>query len=147
VRQQRKAEAAFLKVVAGTTAGPSDPHAEFFKQHDPALRGINAHRQATRVHTEAVRIEFASEGNVTKAALARLNETTSEACGDLFSAARVLVKTQPTTMLGAIAVLQYLADQFDKDGDCSNMPDNIDGEAWPAVFFRTLAAALIQVQP
>jgi hypothetical protein len=111
------------------------------------LRAINDHRQATRIHSEAVKIQFASEGKVTKAAYAQLVETTSEACDDLFSAARVLVKTQPTTMLGAIALLQYLAAQFDEDMDCSNMPDDIDDEAWPAVVFRTLAAALVQVQP
>lgn len=84
---------------------------------------------------------------MTRPAYARLVETTSEACDDLFSAAHALVKTQPTTMLGAIAMLQYLAAQFDEDVDCSNMLDSIDGEAWPAIFFRTLAAALVQVQP
>jgi hypothetical protein len=117
------------------------PYQEFFKQQDPALRAINDHRQATRIHSEAVKIQFASEGKVTKAAYAQLVETTSEACDDLFSAARVLVKTQPTTMLGDLAA------QFDEDMDCSNMPDDIDDEAWPAVVFRTLAAALVQVQP
>jgi hypothetical protein len=54
-------------------------------------------------------------------------------------------------MLGAIALVQYLAAQFDDEHgsgvDCANMPDSIDGEAWPAIAFRTLAAALVQVQP
>jgi hypothetical protein len=64
-----------LKIVAGTTAPPADPHEAFFKQHDPALRAINAHRQAANIHLQAVEIQFASEGKVTKAAYARLTET------------------------------------------------------------------------
>jgi hypothetical protein len=52
-----------------------------------------------------VEVQFASEGKVTKAACARLEQTTNEACDNLFAAAHALVKTQATTMLGAIAML------------------------------------------
>lgn len=120
----------------------------FFKQHDPALRAINAHRQAARILTEAVRVEFAFEGHVTKAALARLNETTREATDDVFAAGAALVKTAPTTTLGAVALLQYVSTIFDEDGlESSAMPETVDGEAWPIALFRTLASALAQVQP
>ena len=48
-----------LKIVAGTTARQADPYDEaFLKQYDPALRAINAHRQAVKIHIEAVRMEF-----------------------------------------------------------------------------------------
>ena len=42
-----------LKIVAGTTARQADPYDEaFLKQYDPALRAINAHRQAVKIHIE-----------------------------------------------------------------------------------------------
>jgi hypothetical protein len=66
----RRTASKTLRIVAGTTAPLLDPAEDFFKQHDPALRAINAHREAARTFTEAVRVEFASEGHVTKAALA-----------------------------------------------------------------------------
>jgi hypothetical protein len=56
-------------------------------------------------------------------------------------------------MLGAVALLQYLATRYDEYMDCSTimdcstMPDGIDGGPWPAIVFRTLASALVQVQP
>jgi hypothetical protein len=57
-------------------------------------------------------------------------------------------KTPPTTMLGAIAVLQYLAaNTLDDQNGVDCMPETIDGEAWPVIFFRTLASALVEVQP
>jgi hypothetical protein len=121
---RRKGATPTLRIVAGTTAlAGADPYELFLKQHDPAFLGVNAHRQAARIHSEAVKIQFASHGKVTRAA--RLTETTSEACGDQFSAARALVKTPPPTMLGVIALLQYLATLFDDEGsgvDCSSMP-------------------------
>jgi len=52
-----------LKIVAGTTARQADPYDEaFLKQYDPALRAINAHRQAVKIHIEAVRVEFCIRG-------------------------------------------------------------------------------------
>ncbi|SIO40723.1 hypothetical protein SAMN05443247_09431 [Bradyrhizobium erythrophlei] len=51
-------------------------------------------------------------------------------------------------MLGAIAVLQYLAaNTLDDQNGVDCMPETIDGEAWPVIFFRTLASALVEVQP
>jgi hypothetical protein len=82
----RSTQATFLKVVAGTTASSPDPDDELFRQHDPALRAVDTHRQAAKIFTQAVRVEFASEGHVTRAALARLNETTREATDDVFAA-------------------------------------------------------------
>jgi hypothetical protein len=137
-----------FKIVAGTTAPGADPAEEFFKQHDPALLAVNAHRQAARIYKEAVRVEFASDGKVTKAALDLLNEITREATDAVFAAGCALVKTRPTTMLGAIAMLQYLATVFDENGLESNiMPETVDDEAWPCAVFRTLASALARVQP
>ena len=114
------------------------------RPEDPAFRAIATHRQAAKAHTKAVETQFASDGKVTKDFYARLETTTSKACDDMFSAARVLVKTKPTTPPGAIAMLKYLATVFDDEGsgvDCSSMPDDIDGEAWPAFVFRTIAHA------
>jgi len=80
---------AILKIVAGTTAPVcADPAEEFFKQHDPALRAVDAHRRAARIFNEAVRVEFASYGKVTEAAYARLNEITR--------ARRMIVSPQAT---------------------------------------------------
>jgi hypothetical protein len=139
---------AILKIVAGTTAPVcADPAEEFFKQHDPALRAISAHRQATKIFDEAVSVEGESHGKVTKAAYARLEEITKEAADEMFAAARSMVTAQPTTLLGAIALLQYLATNTLDIQNCVDcMPDEIDGEEWPRVFFRTLAAALMEVQ-
>jgi hypothetical protein len=140
---------AILKIVAGTAAPVcADPAEEFFRQRYPALRAIAAQRRAARIYYEAVKIEFASDGKVTKAASARLNQITREATDECFAAGCTLVKTRPITMLGAIAMLQYLATVYDDKGtgcECSIMPDTIDGEAWPCAVFRTLAAALVQV--
>ncbi|SIO50160.1 hypothetical protein SAMN05443247_06649 [Bradyrhizobium erythrophlei] len=138
-----------FKIVAGTTAPGADPAEEFFKQHDPALRAVDAHRRAAKIFNEAVRIEFASYGKVTEAAYARLNEITRARTDDCFAAGYSLVKTQPTTMLGAIAMLQYLATLFDEPGipmESNVMPETVEGEAWPCAVFRTLASALMEVQ-
>jgi hypothetical protein len=125
----------------------ADPAEEFFRQRDPALRAIAAHRRAARIYYEAVKIEFASDGKVTKAALARLNETTKEATDDVFAAGCALATTQPTTMFGAIAMLRYLATVFDEAGiESSIMPETVDDEAWPCAVFRTLARALAAVE-
>jgi hypothetical protein len=128
------------KIVASATAHTgADPCEEFF---DPALRAISAHRHATRIFDEAVSVEGKSSGN------ARLNKITREAADIMFSAARSLVTTQPTTTLGAIALLQYLATNTLDDQNCVDcMPDRMDGEEWPRVFFRTLASALIAGLP
>jgi hypothetical protein len=137
-----------LKIVAGTTA-TADPYELMLNQHDPAFRAIDAHRQAVKILTKAVDLECASEGKVTEAALERLGETTAEAWDDIDATSRALVKTQPTTMLGAIALLQYLATQFGDDSrvDTTTMPSGTGREAWPAAIFRSLAAALVQVRP
>jgi hypothetical protein len=124
-----------------------------FKIDDRAFRAIDEHRRAAKIFVEAVRVEFASEGKVTKDALARLNETTQEATDKCFAAGASLVKTQPTTMPGAIAMLRYLATLYDDEGtgcECSIMPDTIDTsddeeEAWQVLAFRTLASALAQM--
>jgi hypothetical protein len=123
------------KIVASTTAHTgADPCEEFF---DPALRAISAHRHATRIFDEAVSVEGKSSGKITR-----------EAADIMFSAARSLVTTQPTTTLGAIALLQYLATNTLNDQNCVDcMPDRMDGEEWPRVFFRTLASALIAGLP
>ena len=113
------------------------------------MRAVNAHRQAAKIFNEAVRVEFVSYGKVTEAAYARLNEITSEATDNCFAAGYSLVKTQPTTMLGAIAMLQYLATLFDEPSipmESNVMPETVDDEAWPCAVFRTLASALAQVQ-
>ena len=48
---------------AGTTARQADPYDEaFLKQYDPALRAINAHRQAVKIHIEAACVEFCIRG-------------------------------------------------------------------------------------
>ena len=60
-----------------------------------------------------------------------------------------IILTPPQTTLGAIAVLRYLETLFDDpeaNQECTHLPEQIDGKAWPLVFFRTLAAALVQVQ-
>jgi hypothetical protein len=131
-------------VAAAIPAGARAGHAA-----DPIFAAIEAHRQAARIYYEAVRVEFASDGKVTEAASARLNETTSEATHACFAAGRALVTTQPTTMLGAIAMLQYLATAFDEPGiptESNIMPETVDDEAWTCAVFRTLASALAQVQ-
>jgi hypothetical protein len=139
-----------LKIVAGTTAraddDPNDPIYLTLNQCDPALRAIDEHRKRAKIWNEAVEIQCASEKKVTNAAYDRLAETTSEATDDLFSVARPLVTTQPTTVLGAIALLQYLVTRFDEHGDDPSMPERIDGEHWPVVAFRTLASALARMQ-
>ena len=121
--------------------------------NDPVFGAIDKHRLAASIFEEAVRVEFASYGKVTKDALAQLNETTQEATDKCFAAGASLVKTRPTTMVGAIAVLRYLATLYDDEGtgaECSIMPDTIDTsddeeEAWQVLAFRTLASALAQM--
>jgi hypothetical protein len=113
----------------------------------PLLRAIAAHRRAAKTFNEAVDVQYASDGKVTEAAYARLNETTKEATDECFAAGCALATTQPTTMFGAIAMLRYCATLFDEAGLESNiMPETVDDEAWPCAVFRTLAAALAEVQ-
>ena len=71
-----------LKIVAGTTARQADPYDEaFLKQYDPALRAINAHRQAVKIHIEAVRVEFCIRGQRDEGGPSRgLKRPQSEAC-------------------------------------------------------------------
>jgi hypothetical protein len=95
---------------------------------------------------KAVRAEDAFHGNMKSAAYARLGKITKEAWHDLVPPARALVTTQPTTMLGAVALLQYLMMQFDEYRDCVSIRDTIDGEPWPFLAFRTLATGLVQMQ-
>jgi hypothetical protein len=65
----------------------------------------------------------------------------------MFDAARRLLLTAPTSQFGAIALLRYLEMQLIdlSDGSGMYMPDEVDGEHWSTVAFRTLASALIQI--
>jgi hypothetical protein len=106
---------------------------------DPAFDAISAHRRAANIFTEAVRevceLDASANDGITDAPWNAMSATAS-----------ALVTTQPTTIRGAIAMLQYLATLFDENGDCSIMPETIGGEAWPVVAFRTLAQALAAVE-
>jgi hypothetical protein len=113
---------------------------------DPVLHVINEHHKRVEILSEAVHVEGAFRGNMKSAAHARQRKITSKAWDDLDPAARALVTTQPTTMIGAVALLQYLMTQFDEYGDCTSIPDTIDNEPWPFLAFRTVAAGLLQVQ-
>jgi hypothetical protein len=142
-KQKRKVSP--QKIVAETTAHTgADPREEFF---DPVLPVIDAHRKRVEVVLEAVRVEGAFHGNMESAAHARLEKAMSKVWASLHPPARALVTTQPTTLLGAVALLQYLMMQFDENGDCTWIPDTIDDEPWPFLAFRTLASALLQVRP
>jgi len=132
------------KIVASSTAHTgANPREEFF---DPVLPVIDEHRRRVEICLEAVRVEGESFGKGTKAAQARLEKTMRKVWGDIDPASRALVTTQPTTMLGAVFLLQYLMMQFDEYGDCTSIPDTIDDEPWPFLAFRTLATGLVQMQ-
>jgi hypothetical protein len=132
------------KIVAGTTTHTGADPREFF---DPVLPAIDAHRKRVEIVLEAVRVEGESFGKGTKAAQDRLEKTMRKVWVSLDPPARALVTTQPTTLLGAVALLQYLMMQFDEHGDCTWIPDTIDDEPWPFLAFRTVASALLQMQP
>jgi hypothetical protein len=114
---------------------------------DPAFTLIAAHRQAARIFNEVV-VEY---GNCS---IDRHLEATAAPRDAMFAAGDALVKTKPTTMAGAVAMLRYLSTLYDEIGtgtECSVMPDTIDTsddeqEAWQVLAFRTLASALVQVQ-
>jgi hypothetical protein len=120
------------KIVASTTA-----------RDDPAFRAISSHRRAARIFNEVV-VEY---GNCS---MARHLEATAAPRDAMFAAGDALVKTKPTTMAGAVAMLRYLATVFDEPSipmESNIMPETVDEEAWQCAVFRTLAAALVQVQP
>jgi hypothetical protein len=109
--------------------------------NDPAFHAISAHRRAAKIFMGAVRevCEWDASAN---------DEITEAPRNAMFAAGCALAKTQPTTMPGAIAMLQYLATLFDTNGiDSSVMPETVDDEAWPRAVFRTLAAALVAGLP
>jgi hypothetical protein len=138
-----------LQIVAGTTvAVDADKRLrDLARQHDPIFSAIREHRELSAEYSRAVREEGEAEGFVTAREFAKLEQRTSDATDAMFDAARRLLLTAPTSQFGAIALLRYLEMQLIdlSDGSGMYMPDEVDGEHWSTVAFRTLASALIQI--
>jgi hypothetical protein len=90
----------------------------------------------------AVEREFAAEGNVSRADFERFRDETARVTQDMVLYASCLVMARPKTRAGLIAQVKYLEEQFDDDGECTYMPEDIAGEPWPKVFLKELRLSL-----
>jgi hypothetical protein len=132
-----------LKLVGGTQVAPTTTD-------DPVWEAMKIHVTARTAYSEAVRVEFASEGKVPSRHFARLKHRTQVATDGLMEAGRALLTTRPTTLCGAIAALRYVAAQRDEDdpddGACPTyLPEEVNDVFWANAFFATIASALITI--
>jgi hypothetical protein len=115
------------------------------KEEDRIFFEIARHSAARQAYTAAVAREFAAEGNVFRADFERLQGETARATQDMMLYASCLVMARPETRAGLIAQAKYLEEQFEDDGECTYMPEDIAGEPWPKVFLGRLALSLRKI--
>jgi hypothetical protein len=109
---------------------------------DPVFATIDRHRTFIEEHEKAVRAEFAAEGNVSPAEFARLQERTRRAFADMDLLGRAVLLCCATTRVGLIAWAKHMEAQFDENGDCVSLPEEINDCSWQRCVFRALRQCL-----
>jgi hypothetical protein len=109
---------------------------------DPVFATIDSHRMFIEEHEKAVRAEFAAEGNVSPAEFARLQEQTRRAFADMDLLGRAVLLCNATTRAGLIAWAKHMEAQFDGNGECVSLPEEIGDCPWQSRVFRALRHCL-----
>jgi hypothetical protein len=109
---------------------------------DPIFATIDRHRMFIDEHERAVKAEFGAEGNVSPAEFARLQERTRRAFADMDLLGRAVLLCSATTRIGLIAWAKHMEAQFDGNGDCVSLPEEINDCPWQSRVFRALRHCL-----
>lgn len=115
---------------------------------DPIWDAMREHVAARKAWSEAVRVEFASEGIVPDEKNDRLQTETSIAADCFLECGRKLLTTMPTSLFGVIAVLRYVNQQVEDGDEAASsiyLSEEANGEFWSVAFLGTIASALITI--
>jgi len=131
-----------LTMAAGGAVAAALPVAALALVPDQIFAAIERHRELSADYTAAVDISSKLEdGPEFEAA----DAIAGDRCGDLLDHADALIRLEPTTMAGVIALMRYVASL--EEWQTPRDSDEFDGQppGWDKAFYTTVANALDRI--
>jgi hypothetical protein len=132
----------FLLSAAGGAVTAAIPVAALAVGPDPIFAAIERHRELSAEYTAAVDVSSKIEdGPEFEAA----DAIAGDRCGELLDCAEELIRLEPTSLAGVIALIRYVASL--EEWQTPRDPDEFDGQPpdWGKAFCTTVANALDRV--